>query len=55
MAKKDNSPKFRYTLKGWKSYIPFLQSYIDNQIAPVNAAIGNKSIDEVRWLLYNHL
>lgn len=55
MAKKDNSPKFRYTLKGWKSYIPFLQSYIDNQIAPVNAAIGNKSIDDVRWLLYNHL
>lgn len=55
MAKKDNSPKFRYTLKGWKSYIPFVQSYIDSQIAPVNAAIGNKSIDEVRWLLYNHL
>lgn len=55
MTKKDNSPKFRYTLKGWKSYIPFLQSYIDSQIAPVNAAIGNKSIDEVRWLLYNHL
>lgn len=55
MAKKNNSPKFRYTLKGWKSYIPFAQAYINSKIASVNNAIGNKSIDEVRWLLYNHL
>lgn len=55
MPKKDNSPKFKYTLKGWKKYIPFVQTYIDSNIEDINELMKNKSVNEVRQLLYDHI